>query len=272
MGINVMNEFITNLMGRMTTEEKIDQLNLAVPSAHSTEETELMTGTVTTSNTDDKIAKGLAGGLLNIRGPSNVRRYQDIALQSRLGILLLFGLDVIHGHKIAFPTPLALSATWDMNLIKSTARAAAKEAVADGIKWVYSPMVDIARDARWGRIAEGSGEDVYLGCRIAEAMVEGYQGDDLSERNSVMACVKHLAGYGFAESGRDYNTVDMSNLKLAEVVLPPFKAAMKAGAGSCMTAFSDINGIPATMNKWLMTTISRHQWGFNGFLFLILLV
>lgn len=266
--MNGMNEFVTNLMNQMTVEEKIGQMNLVVPANKPDEapETELITGTVMNMGTEEKIAAGEIGAILNVCGPSNVMRFQTMAVeQSRLGIPLLFGLDVIHGHKTSFPIPLALSSTWDMDLIRNSARIAAREAVADGIKWVFSPMVDIARDPRWGRIAEGSGEDPYLGSRIAEAMIEGYQTDDMTGPDAVMACAKHFAGYGFVEAGRDYNTVDMSPLKLQEVVLPPFRAASKAGVGSMMNAFNDVNGIPATAHKELMTDIARNGWGYNGF-------
>lgn len=262
---NDMNAFVTDLMSRMTLEEKIGQMNLTQPS-HGDGEDEIVTGEAKNNGTEEKIRQGLVGSILNARRPHVVRRYQKIAMEeSRLKIPLIFALDVIHGHVTAFPTPLALSSSWNMDLIQETARLAAREAVTDGIKQVYSPMVDIARDPRWGRIAEGSGEDPYLGSRIAEAMVRGYQGDDLSAPDSVMACLKHFAAYGAAEAGRDYNTVDMSRLKLQEVILPPFKAGVKAGAGSIMNAFNDLNGVPASADKWLMTDVAREDWGFDGF-------
>ncbi|HSV09766.1 MAG TPA: beta-glucosidase BglX, partial [Hanamia sp.] len=204
-------------------------------------------------------------GLFGITGPDKIRRAQEIAVtKSRLHIPLLFGLDVIHGHRTIFPIPLGLSASWDTAMIKKSARIAANEATADGLNWVYSPMVDIARDPRWGRIAEGSGEDPFLGSQIAKVMVEGYQGNDLSKDSTVMACVKHFALYGAAEAGRDYNTVDMSKVKMYNEYLPPYKAAVDAGAGSIMTSFNTINGIPATANKWLLTDLLRKQWGFKG--------
>jgi len=185
--------------------------------------------------------------------------------QSRLKIPMIFGMDVIHGYETVFPIPLGLSCTWDMNLIERSARIAAIEASADGINWTFSPMVDIARDARWGRIAEGSGEDAYLGSQIAKAMVKGYQGNDLSKNNTIMACVKHYALYGAAEAGRDYNTTDMSHQRMYNEYFPPYKAAVEAGAGSVMASFNEVDGIPATANKWLMTDVLRKQWGFKGF-------
>jgi len=178
---------------------------------------------------------------------------------------MIFGMDVIHGYETVFPIPLGLSCTWDMNLIERSARIAAIEASADGINWTFSPMVDIARDARWGRIAEGSGEDAYLGSQIAKAMVKGYQGNDLSKNNTIMACVKHYALYGAAEAGRDYNTTDMSHQRMYNEYFPPYKAAVEAGAGSVMASFNEVDGIPATANKWLMTDVLRKQWGFKGF-------
>ncbi len=185
---------------------------------------------------DTKIRQGLVGGVFNTYTPEAVRKLQALAVnQSRLGIPLLFGYDVIHGHKTIFPIPLALSCTWNPELIERSARIAATEASADGVNWTFSPMVDIARDPRWGRIAEGAGEDPYLGAQIARAMVRGYQGDDLSRSNALMACVKHFALYGAAEAGRDYNTVDMSRLKMYQYYLPPYRAAVEAGAGSVMT-------------------------------------
>ncbi|WP_448633167.1 glycoside hydrolase family 3 N-terminal domain-containing protein [Pedobacter panaciterrae] len=198
--------------------------------------------------------------------PQKIRKAQEIAVnESRLKIPIIFGQDVIHGYKTTFPIPLALSCTWDMSLIQKTARIAAVEATADGLNWTFSPMVDISRDPRWGRISEGSGEDTYLGSQIAKAMIKGYQGDDLSKYNTMMACVKHFALYGAAEAGRDYNTTDMSLDRMYNEYLPPYKAAIDAGAGSVMTSFNDINGVPATANKWLMTDLLRKQWGFKGF-------
>jgi beta-glucosidase len=256
---NKMNDFINNLMKKMTMEEKIGQLNLVTPGG-------TVTGAVVSKDVDDKIRKGQVGGLFGITGPDKIRRAQEIAVNnSRLHIPLLFGLDVIHGHRTIFPIPLGLSSSWDTAMIKKSARIAANEATADALNWVYSPMVDIARDPRWGRIAEGSGEDPFLGSQIAKVMVEGYQGNDLSEDTTVMACVKHFALYGAAEAGRDYNTVDMSKVKMYNEYLPPYKAAVDAGVGSIMTSFNTIDGIPATANKWLLTDLLRKQWGFKGF-------
>ena len=255
---NKMNDFIHNLMKKMTLEEKIGQLNLVTPGG-------AVTGAVVSKDVDDKIRKGQVGGLFGITGPDKIRRAQEIAVNnSRLHIPLLFGLDVIHGHRTIFPIPLGLSSSWDTAMIKKSARIAANEATADGLNWVYSPMVDIARDPRWGRIAEGSGEDPFLGSQIAQVMVEGYQGSDLSKDTTVMACVKHFALYGAAEAGRDYNTVDMSKVKMYNEYLPPYKAAVDAGVGSIMTSFNTIDGIPATANKWLLTDLLRKQWGFKG--------
>ncbi len=195
-----------------------------------------------------------------------IRAVQKVAVeQSRLKIPLIFGMDVIHGYETVFPIPLGLSCSWDMNLIQQSASVAAQEASADGICWTFSPMVDIARDPRWGRIAEGSGEDPYLGSQIAKAMVKGYQGDDLSKNNTIMACVKHFALYGAAEAGRDYNTVDMSHVRMFNEYLPPYKAAVDAGVGSIMSSFNEVDGMPATANKFLLTDVLRKQWGFNGF-------
>src|SRR5690606_19472412 len=201
-----------------------------------------------------------------IKGVEKIRDVQKIAVeQSRLKIPLLFGMDVIHGYKTVFPIPLGLSCSWDMELIEKSARIAAVEASADGISWTFSPMVDISRDPRWGRVSEGSGEDPYIGSRIAEAMVKGYQGTDLSKNNTIMACVKHFALYGAAEAGRDYNTTDMSHLRMYNEYFPPYKAAVDAGVGSVMTSFNEVDGIPASASKWLMTDVLRKQWGFDGF-------
>jgi beta-glucosidase len=214
---------------------------------------------------DTKIRNGQVGGLFGITGPDKIRRAQEIAVKnSRLHIPLIFGLDVIHGHRTIFPIPLGLSASWDTSLIKRSARIAANEATADGLNWVFSPMVDIARDPRWGRIAEGSGEDAFLGSQIAKAMVEGYQENDLSKDTTVMACVKHYALYGASEAGRDYNTVDMSKVRMYNEYLPPYKAAVDAGVGSVMSSFNTVDGIPASANRFLLTDVLRKQWGFQG--------
>jgi beta-glucosidase len=253
-----MNAFINTLMQKMTLDEKIGQLNLVTPGG-------AVTGAVVSTDVDKKIRNGQVGGLFGITGPDKVREAQDIAVKSsRLHIPLIFGLDVIHGHKTVFPIPLGLSCSWDMNLVEKSARIAAMEATADGLNWAFSPMVDIARDPRWGRIAEGSGEDPFLGSQVAKAMVKGYQGTDLSKDNTVMACVKHYALYGAAEAGRDYNTVDMSHIRMYNEYFPPYKAAVDAGVGSVMTSFNEVDGIPATGNKWLLTDVLRKQWGFKG--------
>ena len=254
-----MNTFIDNLMSKMTLKEKIGQLNLPVTG-------DIVTGQARSSNIADKIRHGEVGGIFNLKGVDKIREVQKIAVeQSRLHIPLLFGMDVIHGYETVFPIPLALSCSWDMKGIEHSARIAAIEASADGISWTFSPMVDICRDGRWGRMSEGSGEDVYLGSAIARAMVKGYQGEDLAASNTIMACVKHFALYGAAEAGRDYNTVDMSHWRMFNDYLPPYKAAADAGAGSFMTSFNVVDGIPATGNKWLLTDVLRKRWGFNGF-------
>jgi len=254
-----MNTFVLNLMSKMTIDEKIGQLNLVTPGG-------AVTGSVVSSDVDNKIRKGQVGGLFGITGPDKIRQAQDIAVKnSRLKIPLIFGLDVIHGHRTIFPIPLGLSCSWDTAMIRKSAMIAATEATADGLNWVYSPMVDIARDPRWGRIAEGSGEDPFLGSQIAKAMVKGYQGNDLSAKNTVMACVKHYALYGAAEGGKDYNTTDMSRVAMHEYFLPPYKAAVDAGVGSVMSSFNEVEGIPATANKYLLTDVLRNQWGFKGF-------
>jgi beta-glucosidase len=254
-----MNAFIGNLLSKMTLDEKIGQLNLLTGG-------EATTGSVVSTDVESKIKKGQVGGMFSFTTPQKIRKAQEIAVnESRLKIPIIFGQDVIHGYKTTFPIPLALSCTWDMSLIQKTARIAAVEATADGLNWTFSPMVDISRDPRWGRISEGSGEDTYLGSQIAKAMIKGYQGDDLSKYNTMMACVKHFALYGAAEAGRDYNTTDMSLDRMYNEYLPPYKAAIDAGAGSVMTSFNDINGVPATANKWLMTDLLRKQWDFKGF-------
>lgn len=253
-----MNTFVTGLMAKMTLDEKIGQLNLPVSG-------DITTGQASSSDIAKKISEGKVGGLFNIKTVEKIREIQKIAVEnSRLKIPLIFGMDVIHGYQTVFPIPLGLSCSWDMQAIERSARIAAIEASADGICWTFSPMVDIARDPRWGRIAEGSGEDAYLGSQIAKAMVKGYQGDDLSKNNTIMACVKHFALYGAAEAGRDYNTTDMSRIRMYNEYFPPYKAAIDAGIGSVMSSFNEIDGIPATGNKWLLTDVLRKQWGFKG--------
>ncbi len=243
----------------MTVEEKIGQLNLPVAGW-------VPTGSVMSEGSEEKLKKGQIGGMFGYYDPAIMKKIQKIAVdETRLKIPLFFGLDVIHGHRTIFPIPLGLSCTWDMALVEKSARIAAQEATAEGLNWTFSPMVDIARDARWGRISEGNGEDPYLGSQIAKALVKGYQGDDLSKNNSLMACVKHYALYGAAEAGRDYNTVDMSRSAMYNYWLPPYKAAVEAGVGSVMTSFNVVDEVPATANRWLMTDVLRNQWGFKGF-------
>lgn len=248
-----------SVLALMTLEEKIGQLNLPAGG-------DITTGQATSTDLGQKIKDGKTGGLFNLKGVEKIREAQRIAVEeSRLGIPLIFGMDVIHGYETLFPIPLGVSATWDMELIEKTAQMAAKEASADGINWTFSPMTDISRDPRWGRVSEGNGEDPYLGAKIAEAMVKGYQGDDLSEIHTILACVKHFALYGAPEAGRDYHTVDMSRNRMYNEYFPPYKAAIDAGVGTVMTAFNDVDGLPASGNKWLMTEVLRNQWGFDGF-------
>ena len=254
-----MKGFIDALMKRMNQDEKLGQLNL--PAAG-----DITTGQASTSDISSKIKEGKVGGLFNIKGVEKIKEVQRIAVEeSRLKIPLLFGMDVIHGYQTVFPIPLGLSASWDIESIKKSASIAAKEASADGICWTFSPMVDISRDPRWGRVAEGSGEDPYLGSLIAKAMVQGYQGDDLARNNTIMACLKHFALYGAVEAGREYNTTDMSRVRMYNEYFPPYKAALDAGCGSVMSSFNEVDGIPATGSRWLMTDVLRKQWGFKGF-------
>lgn len=255
-----MNQFISSLMSKMSLDEKIGQLNLLTPGGG------VATGAVVSSDVESKIKSGSVGGLFGVIGVEKIRQAQELAVNnSRLKIPLIFGSDIIHGYKTTFPIPLGLSCSWDLPMIERSARIAASEATADGLSWAFSPMVDIARDPRWGRVAEGSGEDPYLGSQISKAMVKGYQGTDLAAKNTLMACVKHFALYGAAEAGRDYNTVDMSRVRMYEYYLPPYKAAVDAGVGSAMASFNEIDGVPATANKWLLTDLLRKQWGFKGF-------
>lgn len=243
----------------MTLEEKLGQLNL--PSSG-----DITTGQAQSSDIAKKIEEGKVGGLFNIKSVEKIREVQRIAVEkSRLKIPLIFGMDVIHGYETTFPIPLGLSASWDMEMIEKTARMAAQEATADGINWTFSPMVDVSRDPRWGRVSEGNGEDPFLGGEIAKAMVHGYQGSDLTADNTMMSCVKHFALYGAPEGGRDYNTVDMSRIRMYNEYLYPYKAAVDAGVGSVMASFNEIDGIPATGNRWLLTELLRDDWGFNGF-------
>ena len=258
-----MDRFIDALMKKMTVEEKIGQLNLPVSG-------EIVTGQAQNSDVAKKIEQGLVGGLLNLKGVEKIRDVQKLAIEkSRLGIPLIFGMDVVHGYETIFPIPLGLSCSWDMEAIRKSARVAAIEASADGISWTFSPMVDISRDPRWGRVSEGNGEDPFLGGAIAKAMVSGYQGIDLNNQlkrnDEIMACVKHFALYGAGEAGRDYNTVDMSRNRMFNEYMYPYQAAVDAGVGSVMASFNEIDGVPATANKWLMTDVLRKQWGFDGF-------
>lgn len=254
-----MNAFIDNLMSKMTLHEKIGQLNLPVTG-------DIVTGQAKSSDIAGKISRGEVGGLFNLKGVEKIREVQKLAVEkSRLHIPLIFGMDVIHGYETVFPIPMALSCSWNMDAIEKSARIAASECSSDGICWTFSPMVDICRDPRWGRMSEGNGEDPYLGSAIARAMVRGYQGEDLTQSNTVMACVKHFALYGGAEAGRDYNTVDMSHWRMFNYYFPPYEAAAKAGAGSFMTSFNVVDGIPASGNKWLLTDVLRDMWGWNGF-------
>lgn len=254
-----MDRFLDNLLKRMTLEEKIGQLNLPVTG-------EITTGQAKSSDIAAKIKRGEVGGLFNLKGVDKIRDVQRLAVEnSRLGIPLLFGMDVIHGYETIFPIPLGLSCTWDIPAIEESARIAAIEASADGISWTFSPMVDISRDPRWGRVSEGSGEDPFLGALIARAMVRGYQGKDMSRNDEIMACIKHFALYGAAEAGRDYNTVDMSRQRMFNDYMLPYQAGVEAGAGSVMASFNEVEGVPATANKWLMTDVLRGAWGFNGF-------
>lgn len=254
-----MNRFIDALMRRMTTEEKIGQLNL--PAAG-----DITTGQAKSANIAQKIQAGQVGGLFNLKGVEKIRDVQKLAVeQSRLGIPLLFGMDVIHGYETIFPIPLGLSCTWDLGGIEQSARIAAVEASADGISWTFSPMVDVSRDPRWGRVSEGSGEDPYLGALIAKAMVQGYQGEAMKRNDEIMACVKHFALYGAGEGGRDYNTVDMSRQRMFNEYMLPYQAAVQAGVGSVMASFNEVDGVPATGNRWLMTDVLRNMWGFSGF-------
>ncbi|MDP3314110.1 beta-glucosidase BglX [Lutibacter sp.] len=257
--VSSIDQKVDSIVKLMTLGEKLGQLNL--PGAG-----DITTGQAKSSDIAKKIEEGKVGGLFSIKGVQKIKEVQKLAVEkSRLKIPLLFGMDVIHGYETTFPIPLGLSASWDMDLIEKTTRIAAQEASADGINWTFSPMVDISRDPRWGRVSEGVGEDPFLGGEIAKAMIKGYQGDDLTKNNTIMACVKHFALYGAPEAGRDYNTVDMSRIRMYNEYFHPYKAAVEAGVGSVMTSFNEIDGIPATGNKWLLDEVLRKQWGFDGF-------
>ena len=253
-----MDKFIDGLMERMTLQEKIGQLNLQVAG-------DITTGQAQDTQVAGLIREGKMGGVFNLKGVGKIHELQKVAVeQSRLGIPLLVGMDVIHGYETIFPIPLAMSCSWDLQGIEEAARIAAKEASADGINWFFSPMVDICVDARWGRISEGNGEDPYLGALIGAAMIRGYQGD-YSSRENVMACLKHYALYGAVEAGLDYNTVDMSRLRMYNQYFPPYRAAVEAGTGSIMSSFNIVDGVPATANRWLLDDVLRRQWQFDGF-------
>lgn len=253
-----MDKYIDGLMERMTLQEKIGQLNLQVAG-------DITTGQAQDTQVAGLIREGKMGGVFNLKGVGKIHELQKVAVeQSRLGIPLLVGMDVIHGYETIFPIPLAMSCSWDLQGIEEAARIAAKEASADGINWFFSPMVDICVDARWGRISEGNGEDPYLGALIGAAMIRGYQGD-YSSRENVMACLKHYALYGAVEAGLDYNTVDMSRLRMYNQYFPPYRAAVEAGTGSIMSSFNIVDGVPATANRWLLDDVLRRQWQFDGF-------
>jgi len=250
-------------MAKMTLEEKIGQMNQyngfwdATGPTPNEEKAKLKY---------EHLKKGLVGAVLNVTGVEKVRKLQEIVVkESRLGIPLLFGFDVIHGYKTITPIPLAEAASWDLSLIEKSARIAAIEASAVGINWTFAPMIDITRDARWGRVMEGAGEDTYLRSKIAVARVKGFQGSDLSAPNTIAACAKHFAGYGFAEAGKDYNTVDVGTSTLYNIIFPPFKAASDSGVATFMNSFNVINGIPSTANKFLQRDILKDKWNFKGF-------
>jgi len=254
-----MHLFVKNLIAKMTLAEKLGQLNLPAAS-------DFVTGQVSSSDIAEKVKAGKVGGVFNIRSVTKIKELQQFAVNNtRLHIPLLFGMDVIHGYKTIFPIPIGMSSTWDLPLIERSARIAANEASADGIMWTFSPMVDLTRDPRWGRVSEGNGEDAFLSSAITKAMVHGYQGDDLSKNNTILSCVKHYALYGAAEGGRDYNTTDMSRIRMYNEYFPPYKAAVDAGVASVMVSFNEIDGIPASGNKWLVDEVLRKQWKFNGF-------
>jgi beta-glucosidase len=251
---------VDSVLALMTLGEKIGQMNQINAFGAPT-------GPLVYGPTDmNDLKAGKIGSLLNLSGADRTRKAQEIAVkETRLGIPLIFGLDVIHGYRTVFPIPLAEACSWDMEMIRKTAEIAAVEATAEGLNWTFAPMVDIARDPRWGRIMEGAGEDTYLGSQIAVARVKGFQGDDLASPSTMVACVKHYAAYGAAEAGRDYNTVDMSERRLRDVYLPPFEAAAKAGAGTFMNSFNELGGIPATGNSFLVRQVLKDEWAFDGF-------
>ena len=262
--LKIKKDRIESLLEQMTLEEKVGQMTQyngfwdATGPAPSDGDAK---------DKYEHLKAGLVGSVLNVSGVENVRKMQEtVVKESRLGIPMLFGLDVIHGHKTLNPIPLAEAASWDLEAIEKSARIGAIEASARGINWTFAPMVDISRDARWGRVMEGAGEDTYLGCKIGIARVKGFQGDDLSKENTIAATAKHFAGYGFAEAGRDYNTVDVGTSTLYNVILPPFKACVDAGVSTVMNSFNVLNGIPATGDKFLQRDILKGLWGFEGFI------
>lgn len=262
--IMAMEPFINQLMAKMTLQEKIGQLNLMVAG-------DITTGGAMDTQVGGDIAKGNMGGIFNIKGFDKIKALQEIAVKkSRLGIPLLVGMDVIHGYETIFPIPLALSCSWDEKAMETCAAISAKEASADGINWTYSPMVDVSLDARWGRISESNGEDPYLSGVLGAAMTRGYQKVDMRTpsilpKQNIMACLKHFALYGAVEAGKEYNTTDMSKVRMYNQYLPPYQAVVNAGVGSVMSSFNLIDYVPATANHWLMTDVLRKQWGFNGF-------
>jgi beta-glucosidase len=254
-----MEQFITALLNKMTLEEKVGQLNLLSSDWDKT-------GPSMSADYQQQIKAGKVGAVFNAYTADFTRSLQKVAVeQTRLGIPLLFGYDVIHGHRTIFPISLGEAASWDPVAVKASARVAATEAAAEGLHWTFAPMLDISRDPRWGRISEGSGEDVFLGSVLAKARVKGFQGDDLKATDTILACAKHYAAYGQAQAGRDYHSTDMSERELWDTYLPPFKATVDAGVGSFMTAFNDLNGVPATANNYLIQDILKQRWGFSGF-------
>lgn len=269
--IKPMKEFVDDLMAEMTLQEKIGQLNLMAAG-------QITTGGAIDTRVGGDIAAGNMGGVFNIKGIEQIKVLQDIAIQkSRLGIPLLVGMDVIHGYETMFPIPLALSCSWDTEAMKQVGAISAKEATADGINWTFSPMVDVALDARWGRISEGNGEDPYLSGVLGAALTQGYQGETASkmwamgngfiaDNNKMLACLKHFALYGAVESGKEYNTTDMSHVRMFNQYLPPYEAVVKAGVATVMSSFNLIDYVPATANRWMMTDVLRNRWGFNGML------
>ncbi len=254
-----MDAFLDDLIAKMTLEEKVGQLTLLTSDWEST-------GPTMRDTYQQDIRAGKVGNIFNAYTAAYTRQLQQLAVENtRLKIPLMFGYDVIHGHRTIFPISLGEAASFDMDAIEKSARVSAQEASAEGVHWTFSPMVDISRDARWGRVSEGAGEDVYLGSEVARARVRGYQGDDLRATDTVLATVKHFAGYGAAQAGRDYHTVDISERTLRDIYLPPFKAAIDAGVGSVMTSFNEYDGVPASGSKYLLTDVLRDQWGFDGF-------